>query len=156
MISDSDQALATQQSIKKYVDDKAAAIDFISLSDTVSSYSVGRVLFETASAVSDSVNLIWDNVNNRLGVRKASPTEVLDVVGAINSDSAIKVSGTKVVGPQQTNIPDVNALTTVETAGAAYTANEQDMLEHLKTDVTELRSKVNDILSMLRAHGLMG
>jgi len=44
--------------------------------------------------------------------------------------------------------------TTVETAGASYTSNEQDMLNHLKADVQSLYDKVNGIMTRLSYHGI--
>jgi len=168
MVSDSDQHLATQQSIKGYVD----SVDFLSLADTISSFNVGRVLFESSAAVVDSPNLIWNSASNRLGINTTTPDEALDVTGnakisgSVSSASisttsdidvggVVKVSGTQVLTNQQVAIADVSALTTTETATGAYTANEQDMLNNLKADVTEIHSKVDTILAMLRAHGII-
>jgi hypothetical protein len=48
-----------------------------------------------------------------------------------------------------------SSITTTETAGAAYTATEQAMLGHLKTDVTNLRSRLNTLITALDAYGLV-
>jgi hypothetical protein len=49
----------------------------------ISSGTVGRVLFEGAgNVVQQSSNFFWDNTNGRLGIRVATPTASLEVLGA--------------------------------------------------------------------------
>lgn len=52
-------------------------------------------------------------------------------------------------------VADPSAVTTTETSGADYTSNEQDMLTHLKTDVTNLRATVLALTDALQALGLV-
>lgn len=47
-------------------------------------------------------------------------------------------------------VADAAALVTTETAGATYTATEQSMLNHLKTDVTSIRTTLNSLLAARR------
>jgi len=47
------------------------------------------------------------------------------------------------------------AIVTTETAGAAYTANEQTMLNNLKTDVTTLKTQLNALMDELRDAGFL-
>ena len=156
-ISDSDVHLATQQSIKKYVDDKIETVDsFLDMSDTPASFSVGRILFESNASVTDSANFVWDIAQSRLGISVAGPTEAIDVSGNINASGAVKIGGIQVLKSQETDVLDAAALQTVETADATYDSTEQDMLNHLKADVTELRNQLNAALQVLRNHGLMG
>ena len=56
----------------------------------------------------------------------------------------------------QVVVSDPSIVVTVETAGGTYTSNEQDMLTHLKTDVTNLRSKLNDTITALKSYGIFG
>ncbi|PLX27179.1 hypothetical protein C0583_04735 [Candidatus Parcubacteria bacterium] len=58
----------------------SSASDFLSLSDTPSSYTAGSILFTSASGVTqDSSNLFWDDINNRLGIGTTSPVSALTV-----------------------------------------------------------------------------
>jgi len=57
---------------------------FLGLTDTISSYANGSVLFTSATTVTqDNANLFWDNTNNRLGVGTTLPLERLDISGRI-------------------------------------------------------------------------
>jgi hypothetical protein len=47
-------------------------------------------------------------------------------------------------------------MTTTQTAGATYTANEQNMLNNLKADVTQLFSTVNGMIDKLQLYGIFG
>ena len=67
---------------------------------------------------------------------------------------SVKVNGTKVLGSQMVAMPSVT-VTTGETSTSSYTANEELMLTHLKSDVTALTNKVNSLLGVLRTHGLI-
>jgi hypothetical protein len=50
----------------------------------ITSGTVGRVLFEgTGNVVQESANLFWDNTNGRLGINNATPTQSLDISGAM-------------------------------------------------------------------------
>jgi hypothetical protein len=52
----------------------------------IASGTVGRVLFEGAgNVVQQSSNFFWDNTNGRLGIRVATPTASLEVLGAAAS-----------------------------------------------------------------------
>jgi hypothetical protein len=52
----------------------------------IASGTVGRVLFEGAgNVVQQSSNFFWDNTNGRLGIRVATPTASLEVLGAAPS-----------------------------------------------------------------------
>jgi hypothetical protein len=50
----------------------------------ITSGTVGRILFEgTGNVVQESANLFWDNTNGRLGINNATPTQSLDISGAM-------------------------------------------------------------------------
>jgi hypothetical protein len=52
----------------------------------IASGTVGRILFEGAgNVVQQSANFFWDNTNSRLGIRVATPTASLEVLGAAPS-----------------------------------------------------------------------
>lgn len=50
-------------------------------------------------------------------------------------------------GVQQQTATYMGSLATTETAGGTYSSNEQNMLTHIKSDLGDLRVKVNGILS---------
>lgn len=54
----------------------------------------------------------------------------------------------------KTSVADMGALSTIETAGATYTATEQTMLNNLKADVTALRTKLNTLLDALQGYNI--
>lgn len=56
----------------------------------------------------------------------------------------------------QRSVSDPSAITTTETADTTYSSNEVTMLGHLKTDVTNLQSKLKALLDALQAYGLIG
>ena len=59
----------------------------------ITSGTVGRVLFEgTGNVLQQSANLFWDNTNGRLGIGTASPTQKLEVVGAVKATN-LQASG---------------------------------------------------------------
>ncbi len=86
----------------------------------------------------------------------------LDVVGG-HGALCIGGIGQQVVGPRLAAIsaPSISTTTIVATAGAAYTATEQGMLNSLKAavnqlnaDVISLQSTTNTTISRLQTHGL--
>jgi len=87
---------------------------------------------------------------------KINGTGDITKVNSIDNTTVYKVGGTQVVGARGASVADVSLVTT-ETAGAAYTATEQSMLNHLKTDVTSLKTQLNLAFARLRSstgHGL--
>ena len=48
------------------------------------------------------------------------------------------------------------AIVTTETSDGTYSSNEQSMLTHLKTDVTNLESKLTTVTQALKDYGLFG
>ena len=64
----------------QYVDNRIVEFDtFLELTDTPNVYNAGRILFETASAVSDNANLFWDDNNSRLSIGINPPIRKLHV-----------------------------------------------------------------------------
>lgn len=101
LFSNSNIHIATQQSIKAYVDSSVSTLGyFINLNDTPSSFNSGRILFEGATEVEDSSLLFWDDTNKRLGINNGSPQKTLDLDGGINITENISVGGTQVVTSQ--------------------------------------------------------
>jgi hypothetical protein len=47
------------------------------------------------------------------------------------------------------------AIVTTETADGTYSANEQSMLNNLKTDVTELKTQLNELITSLENAGVI-
>jgi hypothetical protein len=58
----------------------------------ITSGAVGRVLFEgTGNVLQESANLFWDNTNSRLGIGTATPSFIIDVVGADARINTIRI-----------------------------------------------------------------
>jgi len=73
--------------------------------------------FSSASALTSSANLFFDNINNRLGVNKATPTVALDIVGK----SLFTQTETYSTGVVRTNFLDANI--TVAAGGSFSSPN---------------------------------
>ena len=59
----------------------------------ITSGTVGRVLFEgTGNVLQESANFFWDNTNGRLGIGTTTPTQKLEVNGAVKTTS-VQASG---------------------------------------------------------------
>jgi len=110
-----------------------------------------------------------DSVGATIGIANPAVTQFthvtygglvgVDATGpwSLNNSGGLKLVGVQVVGQQLASVADV-ALVTTETAGAAYTATEQSMLNHLKTDVSSLKTQLNLWLNRARSttgHGLI-
>jgi hypothetical protein len=87
----------------------------------------------------------------------------LTPVGLMDVTTGYKVGGVQVVGAQQAAItsPTINTANTAQSADATYSANEVQMLNELKTavtnmgtSITNLKTAVDDIRAALTAHGL--
>lgn len=55
----------------------------------------------------------------------------------------------------KTSVTDPSAVVTTETADATYSTNEVNMLNNLKTDVTNLQSKLTTLINTLQSYGLI-
>jgi hypothetical protein len=71
----------------------------------------------------------------------------LDPANGINVTTVYKVAGNQVVGARLAAIPSASVSTTTvaQTAGATYTANEQNMLASLKAAVNQLNTDVDNL-----------
>ena len=74
--------------------------------------------------------LAWDGTNLKLGLFGTSPVV-------------------------KTSVTDPSAIVTTETADATYSTNEVNMLNNLKTDVTNLQSKLTALIDALQSYGLI-
>jgi hypothetical protein len=74
------------------------------------------------------------------------------IYGNLKVSGYFGVFGTTPVG--KTTVADLAALVTTETAGASYTTTTQDMLNHIKTDLSSIRNKLNAFLGATRSYGL--
>ena len=76
------------------------------------------------------------------------------IYDAIDISAEIKINGIKVIGPQMVSRPD-GTISTSETPSGTYGVTEQEMLANLKSDVSRLTNQVNDLLSVMRVHGII-
>lgn len=76
--------------------------------------------------------------------------KVLDQVGSGGNVPAATTTTFGLVKKAAT-VANPAAITTTQTAGASYTANEQAMLAALKADVTALRTTLDSTLTSLKA-----
>ena len=65
---------------------------FRTLSDTINSYTAGRILFETGTTVTDDSNLVF--INGNLGLGTTSPYARLSVGGSVVANSFLATSST--------------------------------------------------------------
>jgi hypothetical protein len=77
---------------------------FLGLTDTLSSYSAGSILFTSGSAVTeDNSSLYWDNSSDYLGVGTNSPSATLDVVGNAEISNDLDVDSNTLFVDASTN-----------------------------------------------------
>jgi hypothetical protein len=55
----------------------------------------------------------------------------------------------------KSSVSDPSSISTTETADTTYSSNEVTMLGHLKTDVTNLQSKLTSLINALQGYGLV-
>jgi len=84
--------------------------------------------------------------NGNVGINDIAPAEKLDVTGNINATGVLKIDDVQVVKEQQTHIADLNA---------AYAAGDLDTEAEIITAINATNAKINAILAMLEAHGLV-
>jgi hypothetical protein len=69
--------------------------------------------------------------------------------------SATKIGMFGTSPAKKTSVTDPSAVVTTETADATYSTNEVNMLNNLKTDVTNLQSKLTALIDALQSYGLI-
>ena len=104
-------------------------------------------------ATNHNLNIRTNNTNwitilktGNVGINDPAPAEALDVTGNINVTGAYKVDDVQVVKEQQAHIADLNA---------AYAAGDLDTEAEIITAINATNAKINAILAMLEAHGLV-
>lgn len=102
-----------------------------------------RIMTESAPGLDDGVDIIaYDGALDRLDI--APDLKVLSNIGFFGTTPIAKIT-----------IPANPAYVTTETAGATYTTNEQNMMNHLKTDMLGLRVRLINVFNALKSYGLM-
>ncbi|MCK5606438.1 hypothetical protein KAR91_31340 [Candidatus Pacearchaeota archaeon] len=103
-----------------------------------------------AIAANDEITLA---AVNDINVESSAGDILLTAFGALGftHDTLAYFAGTPIA---QQSTPDPAAIVTTETAGASYTSNEQDMLDNLKTDVTNIKSELKTVTDALQAYSL--
>jgi hypothetical protein len=81
-----------------------------------------------------------------VGINDLAPAEKLDVTGNINLTGVLKVDDVQVLKEQQAHIAD---------AKTNYTAGDLDSEAEIITAMNATNAKINAILAMLEAHGLV-
>lgn len=101
------------------------------------------------------------NIDLTTGYTRVGSTTVaaypLDVTGDVNTTGVYRVAGTQVVGSRKAALTAATGAV-VGTAGAAYTATEQGLINSLITLTTNLRTRVNELenrLASASGHGLI-
>jgi hypothetical protein len=111
-----------------------------------SEYSV----FEATDSTHLKINVgAWTYVvvaAGNFGVGVANPAYAVDVSGDVNASGVLRVAGTQVVSTRKTKPTQ-----TTKTAGAAYGANEQAMMNELKTFQDQLNAALS---AAAGGHGL--
>lgn len=81
---------------------------------------------------------------------------IIDSIQQGTSVTVLAATATVVGGVlKSATVATPTALVTVDTAGASYTAAEQTMLGHLKTDVTNIRTSLAAVIANLKTAGAM-
>jgi hypothetical protein len=96
-------------------------VDTDPTSDVTGSGTSGRVAFWTgAQTQSSNANLVWDNINSRLGIRRAAPSFILDINGGGRFIGGSAENGVRIDG-------SANSIfrLTAGTGGAFFTHNYQ-------------------------------
>jgi hypothetical protein len=88
-------------------------------------------------------------------LRYDEPTET------VHFNVSTQFSGTKIGFYGTTPVVKVtisypSSIITTETANLTYSSNEQLMLDHLKADVTNLRTRLNECIVAMKGYGLIG
>ncbi len=86
-----DQILKTNGScVLSWADQSGGgSVDFLSLTDTPSSYTAGSLLFTSGSAVTeDNANLFWDDTDNELGIGTSTITAKNHIKGSTSTSAA--------------------------------------------------------------------
>lgn len=110
------------------------------------------ILNDNTLRTQDAANVIFSMLRNDGAVSGNDTTGTWSLQGP-----GLLLSGNRIVGLRGASVSDVTLVTT-ETATGSYTATEQSMLNHLKTDVTSLKTQLNAWLARARiatGHGLI-
>lgn len=107
-------------------------------------FKIEQVLREPREILGETLEIMGPqgDLRTRIGPQDV---RLFDSTGVeiVRLDSVLSIGGNQVVGPRGAAVADVTG-----TAGAAYTATEQGMINSLKT-------QLNLALARLRAHGLI-
>jgi hypothetical protein len=120
--------------------------------------SAGNIAFYHGS-VSPFVSIASGAVDDTLVLKsgkagiKMTPAYELDVTGATRLNGNLGFFNTTPVA--KTSVTDPSAVVTTQTADATYDTTEMDMLNNLKSDVTNLQSKLTSLINSLQALGLI-
>lgn len=81
-----------------------------------------------------------------------SPLQI-SILDQIGSGGSIPAATTTTFGlvKKAATVANPAALTTTQTAGGTYTANEQTMLTNIKADLTAIRTTLDSTLTSLKA-----
>jgi hypothetical protein len=118
--------------------------------------NVARMSFlVTNAAATDATEALCITSSGRIGMFTTNPAKEIElqnntIIGA--AASTVGFFGNAGIAKQTQASP--SAIVTTDTAGATYTSAEQTMLAHLKTDVTNLRSTLDTLITNLKNHNL--
>ncbi len=112
------------------------------------------------AAVSDTY-IVLGKLNFKVAPTQGGAGNFTDVTtsGSLTVGTDLKISGK--VGFYGTNprpkaaVSSPSSVQTSETADSTYSSNEVSMLNHLKTDVTNLRGTLNSLMSALSGYNLI-
>lgn len=135
---------------------------------SVNDTSYGDVLSSSLSGAGGTINLgsVSGGTSYTMNLGSSSSTGTIiarwNVSLSGTSSTSVKVGGSggtvgffDSTGTTKTTVTDPSAVVTTATAGAAYTATERGMLNNLKTDVTNLRTKLLALIDALQGYNLV-
>jgi hypothetical protein len=102
------------------------------------------IITESAPGLVDGNTILdYDGATNTTTV--GTPLKVLSNVGFFGTTPIAQIT-----------VADQTAIVTTQTAGGAYGTNEQIMIGNLKTDVTNLHTKLAQVITALKDYGIVG
>lgn len=149
----------------KFTENTGTKFAYIFMTDTKFGINSDLPIEITASNTTISKMSSNDIVANRIDgnvdiIMEAGTGGTIDL--NVISSRNVKIGGTTSgvsffggIPASKTSVTDPSSIVTTETADATYDANEVSMLNNLKTDVSNLNSKLTALIDALQSYGIV-